>query len=1101
MTIKGTLETFNLCELLQMLAFNRKVGTLVLASESGTRTIYLDQGNATFAQLDPAVNEAILRLAKRHKAGSDDHLARAVQRHEDRRVHLAQVLVDLNLINSETLNAWLREATTDLLFEAQLTSVSGFEFVENTCVLPNGEEGRPITPAQPVDGLLLDLARQQDQWNAVADVVPSAREVFEGTGIAVDLTEREDIDHDLADDMVPLIDGRRSLEDLAAETHGTIYAIIQIAAVLFEGGGIRAVPTADLIARAEDMLARGEAAASLPMLRRCIERGDAPVDVRLRLADALEASGDSTAAASELDTFAALSDENNAAPVFEALVRALELREGELATAMRVCDFYLRRRPWLREYSTQATHALRDVIRGASAARRPLDAAHRLAGFIQAGDSPSEDLLLLADLYAAGGAPSEAASALVRRSEDLLASDRHSQAQDLLRRALELDPRHADARRRIDDMAGVKRRRLHKTRMSLLAILLIAVIGGAGAAWWFYRENAVTTVGGARVAAETALESAEREARKLIDAFKAHVAGIAAAEKEDKTLSDRAEKLRRDVRAAMSKCQRALSTYGSEIESYSASGDQERNRTVLRALEQRRHYMNTQAAAVVVDLKKRAHRALEAGSKLNREGQFIEARKLLRTARNLALDDDGTNDAETYADAVQLLANIDGYFDIFEGFDKRMTAAREEGDYEAAFQIGMEAVGELLDSDLTRSLRFPLQVETEPEGAQVWIGGEDTEMRTPCTVTYSPFIALPRLAVRMPGHTGEQVALPSYKKMVSRPEFLKAMKPRFRFALKEGPKFTLDDPAGAFTALWNAGAVPVVVGAKGYSVNAIDPKTGKLHPGRPMGQEHPPIRMGGALSVNTRWHVRGQLTLTVQPPSGEAWTQRTIGRIQQRPLLVAGLVVVMDEIGTLTAYDAATGVERWVHEFGEGPSQPPYPSRIGILIATVNGSAFKVDPATGKPERLVPSVKGRVFALPRAEGALVIGGGKDGLRQIDAKGTAEVLGDATPALDRFPVVADEVVAWIEADGVRVLSEKSAKATHIEGLGTDVVFLGLGPDRLVAAGADGYLRGVRFSDPSLSAWKSPLGGVAEQQPLVLGTTAYVLIAGRLVAVEI
>ena len=34
--------------------------------------------------------------------------------------------------------------------------------------------------------------------------------------------------------------------------------------------------------------------------------------------------------------------------VFDALCRALRIREGDLATAARVCDFYLRRRPWLR---------------------------------------------------------------------------------------------------------------------------------------------------------------------------------------------------------------------------------------------------------------------------------------------------------------------------------------------------------------------------------------------------------------------------------------------------------------------------------------------------------------------------------------------------------------------------------------------------------------------------------------------------------------------------------------------------------------------------------------------------------------------------------
>ena len=48
MTIKGTLETFHLLDLLQMLAFNQKVGTLVLETAQGPRTVYVDSGTFGF---------------------------------------------------------------------------------------------------------------------------------------------------------------------------------------------------------------------------------------------------------------------------------------------------------------------------------------------------------------------------------------------------------------------------------------------------------------------------------------------------------------------------------------------------------------------------------------------------------------------------------------------------------------------------------------------------------------------------------------------------------------------------------------------------------------------------------------------------------------------------------------------------------------------------------------------------------------------------------------------------------------------------------------------------------------------------------------------
>ena len=61
MTIKGTLETFNLRELLQMLAFNQKDGTLVLETERGPRTIHVEDGRVGFVQGDRHASAALAR--------------------------------------------------------------------------------------------------------------------------------------------------------------------------------------------------------------------------------------------------------------------------------------------------------------------------------------------------------------------------------------------------------------------------------------------------------------------------------------------------------------------------------------------------------------------------------------------------------------------------------------------------------------------------------------------------------------------------------------------------------------------------------------------------------------------------------------------------------------------------------------------------------------------------------------------------------------------------------------------------------------------------------------------------------------------------------
>ncbi|MDA1196238.1 MAG: DUF4388 domain-containing protein, partial [Planctomycetota bacterium] len=431
MSIKGTLETFNLCELLQMLAFNQKEGTLLLEGERGARTVYLDAGRLTFLERDPGLSQSIARMVRFHKILDEEALTSARQRADESGRNLGHVLQESELLDAERVQGLHRDAVLEQLFECQLTAVAGFEFLEGRALYADGSEGHAVKPLIPVESLLLDLARMLDHWNAIAGIVPSTGEIYEGTGIAVDLADQGDVDDELAATILPLIDGRRSLEQIAASAHVTLYHVMQVAATLYEHGGIRAVPTDDLIRRAEDLLARGEAAATVSIFQRCIDRGDASPDVRLRLADALEASGDIAAAAVELDAYAALSDDHNAPAVFEALCRALRLRGGELATAARTCDYYLRRRPWLQDYTELAARALRDLISGATRSGRPADAAVRLEAFIECGDAPLDDRVLLAELYEAGGARREAADALFRRADDLLATDRTAPARQL----------------------------------------------------------------------------------------------------------------------------------------------------------------------------------------------------------------------------------------------------------------------------------------------------------------------------------------------------------------------------------------------------------------------------------------------------------------------------------------------------------------------------------------------------------------------------------------------------------------------------------------------------------------------------------------------
>ena len=192
MTIKGTLETFNLRELLQMLAFNQKVGTLALETDHGPRTVYVEDGRISLVTGDPLPSEGLLRVVRRRGLVAPDRLDRPVQIYRRSGRFLGDVLAEMGLLDQETRRAAYEEAVGELFFELALNEIHRFEFVESKAITPEGHEGEPIEPAIVVESLLLDLTRKLDQWSAYCEVIPGLGEVFEGTGLSVDLTPPRD---------------------------------------------------------------------------------------------------------------------------------------------------------------------------------------------------------------------------------------------------------------------------------------------------------------------------------------------------------------------------------------------------------------------------------------------------------------------------------------------------------------------------------------------------------------------------------------------------------------------------------------------------------------------------------------------------------------------------------------------------------------------------------------------------------------------------------------------------------------------------------------------------------------------------------------------
>ncbi len=1095
MTIKGTLETFNLRELLQMLSFNQKVGTLVLQTEQGAQTIYMDHGRATFVEGDELVSETYARIMKRRGTFDTDRIHRAEEIFRRSGRFVGDIAFEMGLADKQARDSLYEQAMAERLFDIQLAAIKRFEFRDGEAISPNDEPARPIEPALHVESLLLDLTRKIDHWQAIAQIIPTANEVFEGTDVAVDLGAHEEVDIEDAKLVVAGIDGYKSLTQVATVSNVDLFTVAQVTAALFEAGGIRPVPTEDLLVRAEHLMAQAETEHALPLLKRSIERGDAAPAVRMRVADALEVLGRPLEAAAELETFAALSDDGEAPTVFLALQRAFVLRDGDIPSAARLCDYYLRHRPWLREHHIDASAALRRLIDESAGAGRAGEAASRLAAFIENGDAPSEDLLLLADLYIAEGRSQEAAAVLLRRAEDLLVSGRAAPARELLRRVLDLDSTRGDARRRLIAIDGAARKRRQRRRVVFLMVLFLLIVVAAGAAWWTYNQEAGRAVRHARVSATKALDTAEGQARDLLVAFQARIDRERHAEVAPTDLAEAAENLKKAVRALVEDAQPSMSRYASELENHAASGHGDSHRVILRGIEHRQSSIMDRTLDTIEKVSQEAERAINKGEAANGNGKFKQARKALVTARNLAL-----SNAKLRERAKLLLRYVDEYFDKFKARQADMIAARERDGTPAGYRSGMRTIIEMLDSDLTRDLRLPVDVDSEPQGAQVLLNGVLTGQRTPCTVEYTPFVENARVELRFPGRESAMHVLPTWSSIQDEPEVALHWKPMVLSSMPAGPRFSVAPELGRYVWLWTQDGLPIVLRDDGRTLEGVDPESGAKSP--PVLLEGAnSLRMSCVLRGGSHWQLRGHRSLVVQPPQGEQWVAHTTGELVFPPTLANGIVVICDQRGIVYGLEARKGKEKWRQEISGTPSQQPYRSALGVLLATRSGSAFTCDARTGKIEALAPDAQGAATAVPFGDGALFLGGGENGCRRIDAQRAVHAVGNAHPVEGPAPFLSADGVAWIEDDGVRWLGVKSiGTPRRVDALGDEVAHIGGEGTALYAVGADSVLRAVDDPADVTPLFALPLGGEVESRPLPLGRNVYVLVGGRLLAIE-
>lgn len=233
MALRGNLKDFSLPDVFQLVTFSRKTGVLRIARADGAEgTVWFRDGEVFFASSNWHSELLGERLVKAQRITAQA-LRRALELRgaepEDGR-RLGQILIDEGYITDKVLEAFVSEQIQETIFDLMRWDEGDFDFEAMPDVVDED-----IGLAVSIENVVMEGSRRLEEWNRIRKKIPSMDVVFkmatapgEGTfEISLKPIEWQ---------LLLLIDGTRSVADLAVTTNRTDFDVARIIYGLFSAG-------------------------------------------------------------------------------------------------------------------------------------------------------------------------------------------------------------------------------------------------------------------------------------------------------------------------------------------------------------------------------------------------------------------------------------------------------------------------------------------------------------------------------------------------------------------------------------------------------------------------------------------------------------------------------------------------------------------------------------------------------------------------------------------------------------------------------------------------------------------------------------------------
>jgi tetratricopeptide (TPR) repeat protein len=266
MGLQGDLSTLDLTSLFQNLEGARKTGLLTVRDEGEETQLFFEKGQlASIAYAErPGLVDFLVAAGAVNEQGIDK-----ARKRKRRGQALGSALVDAGAISAEEISAVATARLVDEACEVLAAGHARFEFAE-TDRPPEAfdPDERALALALAASPLLLESARRSDHWAMIREHLPSDSTHYT---VARPPRQGDDAKSRLVAEVVPLLDGSRSVREVVARFPARRFDVYQLLADLAKSQTIRPIPVADLNRRVLE-LARRDRKRAMALLERALEQ-------------------------------------------------------------------------------------------------------------------------------------------------------------------------------------------------------------------------------------------------------------------------------------------------------------------------------------------------------------------------------------------------------------------------------------------------------------------------------------------------------------------------------------------------------------------------------------------------------------------------------------------------------------------------------------------------------------------------------------------------------------------------------------------------------------------------------------------------------------